>query len=240
MPRFSTAISFTAAIRRAMSARVKPSGKTMRRIGFGGSVSVDALGPADAEPPPSKTSAWARTYPIPTIRPSPTSTPRSAASLAPRFRRCTLLTLGGCSPSTAGSSRGGVRRQRRPPARVLSEPGGQRGGEALVEALDRELGRGAEALDEALGLLGLRPPLAAERERKPDDDRARRPPRGRPRGRARDRPPSPPARRPRAAGPRYRWGRRRRRRSAPTRSRGRAPSPPGDSSRRACRQPRSS
>ena len=55
MPRSSSAISLTAPIRRAISFRVKPSGKTMRRIGFGGAVSVAPVESPEAEPPPPTT-----------------------------------------------------------------------------------------------------------------------------------------------------------------------------------------
>jgi hypothetical protein len=47
---------------------------------------------------------------------------------------------------------------------------GELGGEALVEGLHREVGCGAEQLQETLGLFDLLPALAPERERQADED----------------------------------------------------------------------
>src|SRR5215208_3514367 len=47
---------------------------------------------------------------------------------------------------------------------------GEDGGEALVEELDRLVDRGAKLHDELVRLGGLRAALAAQRQRKPDDD----------------------------------------------------------------------
>ena len=85
MPRSSCAISLTAPTRRAISFRVNPSGKTMRRISFGGAVSVAPVdGSSEAELPPSPTPMPKAAQPMAATRPKPTTTPKSAPSLLPR------------------------------------------------------------------------------------------------------------------------------------------------------------
>ena len=89
MPRSSSAILLTAVMRRAISFRVKPSGKTTRRIGFGGAVSTAPVeeSTAAASPPPM-TPSPTTAQPMAATRPKPTTTPSSAASRPPpRLRR---------------------------------------------------------------------------------------------------------------------------------------------------------
>ena len=72
-------------MRRAISFRVNPSGKTMRRIGFAGAVSVapvDESPEAELLPPPTPMPKAAQ--PMAATRPKPTTTPKSAPSLLPR------------------------------------------------------------------------------------------------------------------------------------------------------------
>jgi hypothetical protein len=77
---------FTAVMRAAISFRVKPSGKMMRRTGLGGAVSRALVSGSDELPPePIPTPATAQA--IAASRPKPTRTPNSAASRPPRLRR---------------------------------------------------------------------------------------------------------------------------------------------------------